>query len=299
MRTDNIPPMAEWFEKNPIEGIGALDTDGYGGFYNTAGGWASYPGYKEAGTGVVYNPPMLPMSSHIWVNREGKRFMNEGQKTRHTRAHIPVLDWDADNWDYPNSPFWMVFDANFMQNQRIGLYGSEVEDDPIYDAPILSSWNAVHEDYLWSPDNSVELEKGWIVSADTLEELGAKMTGKTWTGEEGTVDGEGLAATVKAYNAACEAGEDPEFNRPAERLIPMGEGPYYAIEMCPAAMYANGGPKVDVENRALNNNNEPIGRLYAAGQFCGPSFSATSSAPNVLITGMLTGRTVAALDSWE
>ncbi len=252
---------------------------------------------KEAGTGVAYQKPSADVATHIYVNREGKRFMNEMLNTRHYRGHLPFLDWDPSAEDYKNSPFWMVFGEDYLNNVRLGQYGTELTIDPNFGTPVLFSYNGVYGGYLWSMDNSEELERGWIISADTLEELAAKMVAITGFGDEVTCDAAGLAATVEEYNAMVAAGEDTAFGRPADYLKPVDTtGKFYAVELSPAVMYANGGPRVDVENRVLTPAGEPIGRLYAVGQLSGPSFEGRSSAPNAMITGVQAGRAAAALE---
>ena len=61
-----------------------------------------------------------------------------------------------------------------------------------------------------SEDNQAEIEKGWIIKADTLEELAEKCHATDLWGHDLTIDPQGLAATVEAYNAAAQAGEDAE-----------------------------------------------------------------------------------------
>ncbi len=71
----------------------------------------------------------------------------------------------------------------------------------------------------FSADNSAEIEKGWIVKGDTLEELGEKIG----------VGGEALAATVTQYNEMAKTGDDYIFGRAADRMVAIENGPYYAV----------------------------------------------------------------------
>lgn len=247
---------------------------------------------EEIGTGVMYTKPTESKAHHIFVNRAGKRFMNEMFDITHTRDRIPVFEWDGTANDYVNSPFWMVFDDTFMSEVRLGVYGQNPADDEW-----IMTWNGVFQKYLWSEDNSAELERGWIVRADTIEELAAGMQATTPLGDTVTVDAEGLARTVEEYNAGCAAGEDA-FGRPADFPNKLEGGPYYAIEMCMAPMYAYGGPQVDVENRVVDTAGQPIGRLYAAGQVT-LTFSPTSCVPTSLTAGIQAGRSAAGLEPWE
>lgn len=49
------------------------------------------------------------------------------------------------------------------------------------------------EPYAWSKDNSVEIEKGWIIQVETLDKLAPKI------GRDPNV----LEDTVKRYNQYC------------------------------------------------------------------------------------------------
>ncbi len=247
---------------------------------------------EEIGTGIMYTKPSESQASQIFVNRAGKRFMNEMFNITHTRNRLPIFDWDETVNDYANSPFWMVFDQQFMDTVRVGCYGTErTEDDWIM------TWNGVFEKYLWSEDNQAELDRGWIVTGATLEELAARMEATTGLGDQVSVDAAGLAQAVADYNAGCAAGEDA-FGRAPEFLNPLGDGPYYAIELCVAPMYGYGGPQVNTENQVVDTDGNALGRLYAAGQVS-LTFSPTSCVPTALTAGIQAGRSAAALDSWQ
>lgn len=259
--------------------------------------WAIKQASEEIGTGIRYARPGSADGAHIIVNKAGKRFMSEYINTRHNHTQLRVLDWDENVNEYINSPFWMVFDDMVMAN-RIGAYGATEEVDASYGTAMTMTWNGVYKTYPWSDDNSAELEKGWIVTGDTLEELAANMKAINYFGDEVTVDAEGLKASVEAYNAACAAGEDTEFGRSAESLQPLGEGPYYAVELCPAAMYANAGPRINAQNQVIDGNGDPIPHLYAGGQGC-MTFYGKSGNPNALTAGIECGRSAAAETPWE
>lgn len=55
------------------------------------------------------------------------------------------------------------------------------------------------------------------------------------------------------------------FGRNPEKMAPLGDGPYYAIELAPSIIYTIGGLTTDEYGRTLTWRNEPIPRLYSAG----------------------------------
>ena len=128
-------------------------------------------------------------------------------------------------------------------------------------------FEGVDNGYVWSEDNQAELDAGFIVKADTLDAL---------AGEIG-VDAANLKASVESYNAACASGEDA-FGRPADAMVAIGAGPYYAMELAVATLYSMGGLTTNDQGQTINWSNEPIPRLYSAGNvgMVGPYLEPTA-----------------------
>ena len=101
------------------------------------------------------------------------------------------------------------------------------------------------------------VELGVINKADTLEELA----------EAAGLPAYPLAKTIEAYNAACDAGEDAEFGRDPETLLPLNNPPYYCWPIYPGGCSTLGGPKKNENAQVLDPAQNPIPRLYAAGCF--------------------------------
>lgn len=93
-----------------------------------------------------------------------------------------------------------------------------------------------------------------VFKADTLEELAAQ------TGMDPAV----FTAQVERYNGFCAAGVDEDMGQAT--LIPVGEGPYYAVSIKTITMGTLGGLRTDDSNAVLDRNGEPIPGLYAAGE---------------------------------
>ena len=123
------------------------------------------------------------------------------------------------------------------------------------------------------------------------------MTSKTILREEEcTVDGEALAATVAAYNEGVSSGEDA-FGRTA--MDTLDTPPFYAVEFIPCVAYLEGGPVVDTEQRVVNWSDEPIGRLYAAGNVCMGGELMPFYLSGAIGMGIDAGEHAAGLESWE
>lgn len=221
----------------------------------------------------------LPTGSQaIYVNKYGKRFMNESIRLNHRKDLFKVQCFDHDRAEYPNIPFYMVFDETFRKKRPI--IGTHI------------GWGPVHGLYEWSDDNSAEIEQGWIVRANTVRELGEKMK----------IDSRVLEETIGRYNRCCTTGEDPDFGRAKEWLVPLATPPYYATELCEPIINTNGGPKRNAWSQVLNKNDKPIPRLYAAGElgsFFFPLYEGASNLPEALAFGRIAGEHAAALTPWE
>ena len=111
---------------------------------------------------------------------------------------------------------------------------------------------------------------------------------------------EGLKATVEAYNAACLAGSDEEFGRDASSLIPLAEeGPYYAAEMSLATIYTVGGSKHDVNAQVVDWDENPIPRLFAAGNVADVFNVHTPNLAGAITWGRIAAQSIVGLDAWD
>ncbi len=232
--------------------------------------------------------------SHIWVDQDGKRFTNEKGTDNHAMIY-DVNMLQPPKHRYPRIPCYLVFDEKARKNGPIC-------------GGATSGYALNRENYKWSADNSKEVESGAILKADTLEALAKKIN----------VPAENLVATVKKWNEDIKAGKDTLFGRPLKKAnkkvvfagreapivsVPMDEtGPYYAVPLYPAMLNTQGGPKKDVDGRVMDPYDQPIPRLYVAGELGSmwPTLyqGATNNAES-LVFGRLAGRAVAKEKPWD
>ena len=78
-----------------------------------------------------------------------------------------------------------------------------------------------------------------------------------------------LEATIAEYNAAVTAGQGASLAPPRTtapiKAYPVVEPPFHAFRLCAGITFTMGGIAVDGVGRVLNEREEPIGGLYAAG----------------------------------
>ncbi len=103
------------------------------------------------------------------------------------------------------------------------------------------------------------------VSADSIEELAEKIG----------VDAAALKATVDRYNELCAKGNDEDFGKPADKMVPVEGDKYFALKLNPAVTVTYSGLVTDVESHVLDAENAPIKGLYAAGETAFPGLFGT------------------------
>ncbi len=179
---------------------------------------------------------------YLQVDSGGNRYYNESG-TYH-RQHMKALEFGK-YLDLPldlAQPVHFIFDEDFRTSNLLV-------------SPWLG-WPITTEGYVWSADNQVEIDKGWIMKADTIEEL-AEMIGK---------DPATIKATVDSYNQAATSGNDSAFNRDAATMSPIDNGPYYAVEVVPTLVATTGGAVRNTDGQVLDWDGEVIPNLYEAGE---------------------------------
>ncbi|SIP99898.1 fumarate reductase flavoprotein subunit [Aeromonas sp. RU39B] len=124
-----------------------------------------------------------------------------------------------------------------------------------------------------------QVEAGTVFRADTLEELAVKVG----------IAPDVLVNTISRYNSYVEAGEDPEFHKDTFSLK-VEKAPFYATPRQPAVHHTMGGLKIDTFARVLDENNQPIKNLYAAGEVAGGIHAGNRLGGNALADIFTFGR---------
>ncbi len=126
------------------------------------------------------------------------------------------------------------------------------------------------------------------VTAGTIEELEAKLG----------LPKDSLAATVKEYNAACDAKKDSLFDKHPTVLVPLRTGPFTANSRAMQRHHTMGGLRVQgTTGEVIDRWGKPIPGLFAAGEVSGGTHGANRLGHNAtvdcLVFGQLCARTVA------
>ncbi len=207
-------------------------------------------------------------NSWIEIDSDSQRFYNEA-KSYH-RQHMKYLEYGR----YTDLPHEKALPVHLIFDETTRAAGSIASQ--------WLSWPTTTEGYVWSSDNLAEIEKGWIIKADTIEELAEKI-GR---------DPEALKATIERYNEMCDKGVDEDFGRDAAKMAKIETAPYYAVAITPTLVATTGGAMRDTEGHVLDWDEQIIPGLYEAGEL--GSYVANLYQNGVFLSeAMLSGRAAA------
>ena len=187
----------------------------------------------------------------ILLNVEGERFINEdtsavyaGYAVSGQTDHKVFTVWDSD--------FAYRFDTwEALGNNMDGL-GI---------VPVSAEEKAA--------EFEAGVESGTYVKGDTIEDVLNQLA------EQGGIDVEAAKATIDAYNADVAAGQDTQFHKCAEHLIPIENGPFYGqYNQLGQAQFlcVLGGLRTSPKCEVCDANNKPIEGLYNVGCMMGDFF---------------------------
>lgn len=127
-----------------------------------------------------------------------------------------------------------------------------------------------------------------------------------------------MEATVAKWNTDIKAGKDTEFDRPIKPApeeqpayigrelpiwsAPLETPPFYALELAPALLNTQGGPRRNVKGQIVNNYGEVIPRLYSSGELgCmwGIIYQGAGNIGECFAFGRISGRNAAAEKPWD
>jgi urocanate reductase len=172
----------------------------------------------------------------ILVKENGLRFYNETVPTRDYEYYAAALAWTGDPKKMNGGgPIWAIFDADAVAREKWQI-------KPPYVDP-----------------------KGYFFSADTLEELAAKIVNEyQWR----PMPGAALRKTVERYNSFVDAGVDADFKKPTP-MHKIAKPPFYAAWHTPALHDSYTGIRINTTGQVIDLHGKVIPGLYACGDSAG------------------------------
>jgi succinate dehydrogenase/fumarate reductase flavoprotein subunit len=196
--------------------------------------------FELDGQGFNFLAPLAP-GGYVFLDKYGRRFANEYMQaiSRHD-FYYELLVYDSARAEYPRVPCYWIFDRRRMEAAP----------------PVGGTGAAGPYRYEWSDGSRDEVARGWVKTADTLDELVQRI---------GLADPEQACQTLTEYNRACVTGEDP-LGRPQASLVALDKPPFYCMPLWPGGPNTSGGPKRNEHAEVLDVFGQPIPGLYEAGE---------------------------------
>ncbi|MBQ9069378.1 MAG: FAD-binding protein [Eggerthellaceae bacterium] len=238
----------------------------------------------------------------IVVDSYGKRFMNEGLISTDPSRYFSyknAVHMDIETLEFPNLPSYMIFDeTRRLESSLVNL--------------TLSTCGFGFIE--WDEENQIPVDKGWILKGETFEELAEKIR-DTHELNKGRMDPETFAATLANYNDVIVAtGVDEEFGRTSAKkdpitgevvdagFQPIADGPFYAMPLVAGGPNTKGGLQTDGERRVVGWDNQPIPRLYSAGEMSSTFmwvYQGGGIITECITCGRIAAQSVSAETPWE
>ena len=180
---------------------------------------------------------LLGKPHHVWLNRFGQRFADEGIVYNFATAANACMR-------QPHGEMWVVFSEALIQKT-------------LSDGRDMIELIHIASDAESRLNETMEkaIQDGIMVRAESYAEL-ARFIGC----EEQTV-----AQSIGEYNTFCDGGRDALFAKSPRYLISLSDGPYYAIKAGADMLITHGGIRVDEYFHALDSEHHPLPNLYIAG----------------------------------
>jgi succinate dehydrogenase/fumarate reductase flavoprotein subunit len=219
----------------------------------------------------------------ILVNMLGKRFYDETGRQFTPNIFGSFAPYAPGS--FRNAEAVKYDPSNFLNAALAGIGDGQNGGGPIWaifdaDAVARQTWEP-------TPPN-VDTDAGFFFSADSVEELAAKIVMKH---QRVPMPPQNLAATVLRYNGFAEAGVDADFDRAKPRYT-IAKPPFYAAWATPVIHDTRAGLRINARCQVLDLTGAAIDGLYCGGESAG-GFSL-HGLPRAICQGLIAGRNAAA-----
>ena len=172
----------------------------------------------------------------ILVKENGLRFYDETVPTRDYEYYAAALAWTGDPKKFNGGgPIWAIFDADAVAREEWHVKPPHVDPD------------------------------GYFFSADTIEELAAKIVNEyQWRPMPAAT----LRKSVERYNSFVDSGVDADFKKPRP-MYKIATPPFYAAWHTPALHDSYSGIRINTSAEVVDLHGKTIPGLYACGDSAG------------------------------
>ena len=157
----------------------------------------------------------------------------------------------------------LVKDPMEGRNMFMTISGPDGEAHPMaivkktapYHFPIAGMNLMTGDAVVESLERIAKMRGGTVARGDTIREL-AENTG---------LDPDALESSVARYNELCAKGHDDDFYKAPSHMLPIQEGPFYALNLNLVSDGVFGGFYIDENARVLSADKTPVPGLFASG----------------------------------
>ncbi len=179
-------------------------------------------------TGIWAGAQMTPVNHSKMVHGGGAL----------TRLELPFLNLDINGERFMNEVLSFAYLNNLMrgyleeydfQNPMAAKFFTIM---PANWAEIGEQWTAAHpEEVKFGVGNMKVPSEDQFVKGETFAELAANinayMEAEEWHIDP--IDEQAIVASIEAYNELCATGSDGQFGKRADYLVPIEQGPFFAV----------------------------------------------------------------------
>jgi succinate dehydrogenase/fumarate reductase flavoprotein subunit len=233
----------------------------------------------------------MPNDGFIFVDKYGRRFMNEKKDPFFGRNWPELAVYDPTHTEFPRIPWTIIFDEATRKEGPLVPSVRKINSGEL-SIDIKTTWAVVVEQIKWSADNAKEIELGWVAQGNTISDLGRFLG----------IDSNNLESTILRYNNFCGTAKDEAFGRPPDTLLPIDTPPYYAIRVYPGGISTQGGPRRNSKGQVMDPFGKPIPRLYAAGELgsvWGFLYQASGNLADCVAFGRIAGQNAVSEKPWD
>jgi fumarate reductase flavoprotein subunit len=173
----------------------------------------------------------------LWVNKLGKRFIDESLADHHMMSHTVAQQ--------PQAFAYTILDSKLAWDMAC-----EQEKGPARQMP-----RGFHGGPRKLTAEEAERFKDPLKISNSWQEIAQ------WIG----ADADALQKTVEDYNNACDIGADPVMGKDRQYLVSLRTPPYYVVRWYPVFSNTSGGIKINEYMQMMDHAGNPIPGAYAAG----------------------------------
>lgn len=192
----------------------------------------------------------------LWVNKDGKRWINEG-----TQKRRGIFETGNRLAEQPGTQSFYLFDQGMMEKCVAEFRDGKTQPwcfpaPPSYPEDIEADIEGAFNPKGGGMPPMPGMGKS-IARADTIEDLAEQLG----------IHSENLKETVAHYNEMCRTGIDSEFFKAPDEMLPFTKGPFYAVSGGLGSDGAFGGVLVNKDIQAYAKDGSLIDGLYVPGDF--------------------------------